>query len=155
MSYLVSIVRTDRHGSVPITLEEAIAATRKIAGWRHVEEDSSFHRQHGEDFFVLWHKDGELWAKTPDARELDSMIELAGVLDARVRGDEFETYETSERCYAHADDIDPRRDAERKSRNLLAQELRQQRLIRRGVIGFFVALGVAGFFVGRQFEGRR
>lgn len=155
MSYLVSIVRTDRHGSDSITLEEAIAATRKIAGWRHVEEDSSFHRQHGEDFFVLWHKDGELWAKTPDAWELDSMIELAGVLDARVRGDEFETHETSERCYARADDIDPRRDAERKSGNLLAQELRLQRLIRRGVIGFFVALGVAGFFVGRQFEGRR
>lgn len=155
MSYLVSIVRTDCHGSVPITLEEVIAATRTIAGWRHVEDDTSFHRQHGEDFFVLWHKDDELWAKTPDAWELDSMIELAGVLDARVRGDEFETHETSEPSYAHPDDINPGRDAERKSGNLLAQELRQQRLIRRGVIGFFVALGVAGFFVGRQFEGRR
>ena len=155
MSYLVSILRTDRRGSIPITLDEAIAAARSIAGWRHVEQDASFHRQRDDGSFVLWHKDGELWAKTPDAWELDAMIELAGALDARVRGDEFETYETGERSYAHPDDIKAMRDAERGSRNLLAQELRQQRRIRRGVIGFFVVLGVAGFLVGKQFETRK
>ena len=48
--------------------------------------------------------DGVLWANLPSDDLLALMIELAGKLAARVRGDEGETYRTVDATYAHPDD---------------------------------------------------
>jgi len=46
----------------------------------------------------------ELWARNPDERLLEAMIELARLLGARVRNDDFETLRSVDECYLHPDD---------------------------------------------------
>jgi len=152
MSYHVTILRTANGKAVPIELEAAVATAGMLEGWRYVAQDRSFHMQRGEDALALWYQDGELWTSNPEEWALDAMIAFAKPLEARVRGDEFETYETAARTYEHPDDLTSRRDSQRESKALLAASLREQRMIRRGIVGFFVALGTAGFFIGRSFE---
>jgi hypothetical protein len=48
--------------------------------------------------------EGELWTSNPSMPLLEPMIELAGYLGARVRGDELETYRTVDDRYIHPDD---------------------------------------------------
>ena len=79
------------------------------------------------------------------------MLVLARNLEARVRGDEWETYDNG-RTYLHADDIALRAEAETKSKKQLSRELNQQRFIRNSIIGFFVVLGIAGFVMGKWLE---
>ena len=50
----------------------------------------------------------ELWARNPDERLLEAMIELARLLGARVRNDDFETFRSLDECYLHPDDRDER-----------------------------------------------
>lgn len=48
--------------------------------------------------------DGELWANNPSDPLLSLMIELAGHLKARVRGDEYETCRSLDDTYVHPHD---------------------------------------------------
>lgn len=65
-------------------------------------------REVSGESFLLFYDGTELWAKTPSRAGLASMVNVAQALgeDARVRGDEGETYETADRTYAHPDDVD-------------------------------------------------
>ncbi len=104
MSYHVTILRTRKGKRRLIELEEAISATRRLRGWRYVDSTTSF-EFHGENgSFSLWFEDGELWTKNPDEWQLEVMICLATQLDARVRGDELETYISPAETYQHPDD---------------------------------------------------
>lgn len=58
----------------------------------------------GDESEIVIVDDGELWASNPSEPLLALMIELAGYLDARVRGDELETYRTVDDTYIHPDD---------------------------------------------------
>ena len=80
------------------------------------------------------------------------MLALARILNARVRGDEFETYESVEKTYFHSDDLSLRREAEARSKALVSKSTRDQKLIRNGIVGFFFALAVAGYWVGKWIE---
>ena len=52
--------------------------------------------------FIL--QNGQLWAKNPGEDEIETMLEVAHLLNARVRGDEFETYRSVNDTYIHPDD---------------------------------------------------
>jgi hypothetical protein len=152
MGYHVTILRSAAGKQQPIALDEARAAAASIDGWECVDSPPTFALEREERTLTLWYNDGELWTKNPDAWGLDQMVRLAGALDARVRGDEFETYSSSDETYSHPDDVQLGKEAEAASKLLLKAHLREQRVIRNGIIAFFVALAAIGYFIGKWFE---
>jgi len=71
-----------------------------------------------------------LWARNPDERLLEAMIELARLLGARVRNDDFETFRSLDECYLHPDDREaalaagrPGRSAPRRARLIACLKL--------------------------------
>lgn len=153
MGYHITILRTKESTVVPIGLEEVQAATQAIGGWQYVENDSAFVKKNGhENSCVIWYNDGELWAKNPSQWALEQMIALSLPLQARVRGDEFETYETVDKCYNHPDDVKLKIEAIKTSEALLVKNRKEQQLIRLVIIGLFILLGIVAFIVGKSFE---
>jgi hypothetical protein len=79
------------------------------------------------------------------------MLVLAKFLQARVRGDEWETYD-SDKTFLHPDDVSLREEAEAKSNAFLARELKHQKVFRNAIVGFFVALAAIFFLFGKWLE---
>lgn len=108
MGYHVSILRTASGGMQPISEEEVRHAIVRMDGRLDImpgkPEFFLYRPELGEDSEILLLDDGELWAKNPGEPFLQLMIELAGHLGARVRGDELETYRSLEEVYVHPDD---------------------------------------------------
>ena len=152
MGYHVTILRTRQGTQIPISLEEAVSATSSIDGWRYFKSPPTFEFQGKEGSCTLWYQDGELWTKTPEEWQLDAMVALAKRLGARVRGDEWETYDSTNKTFHHPDDVPLRKEAEARSKALLAHSTHEQRFIRTAIVGFFVVLGVIGYFVGKWLE---
>jgi hypothetical protein len=96
MSYHVTILRTEQGSQIPISLNETKVAAHDLK-WDFQESPPTFSLRANEGICTLWYQDGELWTKTPELWELEPMLVLAKHLSARVRGDEYETYETPER----------------------------------------------------------
>lgn len=153
MSYHVTILRSSQGKQHPISLNEAVSAAKSIEGWSYAETPPTFEYSGAEGTCALWYHDGELWTKNPDEWGINAMLVLARRLEARVRGDEWETCD-SDKTYLHPDDIPLRAEAETKSKVLLSRELKQQRFIRNIIIGIFVLLGIIGFLIGKWFENR-
>lgn len=151
MGYHVTILRSSQGKQLPISLNEAVSAAKSIEGWSYTETPPTFEYNCAEGTCALWYQDGELWTKNPEEWCINAMLVLAKRLEARVRGDEWETYDT-ERTYLHPDDIALRAEAETQSKALLSRELKQQRFIRNAIIGFFVVLAIIGFLIGKWFE---
>jgi hypothetical protein len=123
MGYHVSILRTNGATRVAITLSEAKSLLLGGTDWRFDSEDCAFVARNAEiEGETLWFQDGELWTKSPPDAMLAQMIELAKQLNARVRGDELETYESLEKSYTHPDDMN-----EKAAREAEAQVLRRRR----------------------------
>lgn len=106
MAYHVSILRT-RHGHrSPITRSEAEALSASHPACRigksHLGECEFVYVAGGEVKLRLILQDGELWTANPGPSELKLMIAIASQLDARVRGDEFETFLRQQRARRHA-----------------------------------------------------
>lgn len=117
MGYHVTILRTEQGQQIPISLEEIVSVTSNIDGWRYLESPPTFEFHSKEDSCTLWYQDGELWTKKPDEWQLGVMVSLAKRLNARVRGDELETYSAENETYQHPDDkseIDDQAEVSRK-----------------------------------------
>lgn len=157
MGYHLTILRSAQGRQVPILLDEARRAAQAL-GWTFDDsvensDGPAFVREAGADRAVLWHGEGELWTKNPDEWAIGEMIVLARALEARVRGDEFETYASlQEEPYLHADDVRMREEALRQSKASTADSMREQKRIRNVIVGFFVVLGAIAFLIGKSFE---
>ena len=152
MSYHLTILRSTNGRQIPITLDEARDAALAEGRWEFTPSPPTFELKCNAGSCTLWYDSGELWAKTPEPWELEPMLSLARILNARVRGDEFETYESVEKTYFHSDDLSLRREAEARSKALVSKSTRNQKFIRNGIVGFFFALAVAGYWVGKWIE---
>ena len=152
MGYHLTILRTAQGKQVPISLDEAKAAAGDLGGWNYTDSPPTFELRGKDGTFTLWHQDGELWTKTPEPSDLEPLLTLAKQLSARVRGDEFETYESTDKPFFHPDDLQLREEAESQSRALISRSRREQKLLRFFIVGFFVLLAVVGYFVGKWFE---
>ena len=108
MSYLVNILRGAGGTQCPIRIDEVEDVIRSAGGWTLIadREVTVIFTEADREVVCLWYSDGELWAKNPSDRGIDAMIALAKKLDARVRGDEYETYLTAAETYTHPDDKD-------------------------------------------------
>lgn len=110
MGYHVTILRTAAGSRQPIQPDQVRQAIGRMAGRLEIvpgkEELQLYLPQQGADGEAVWYEpgDGELWANNPGDQLLARMIELAGLLGARVRGDQLETYRTVDDTYLHPDD---------------------------------------------------
>ena len=128
MGYHVCIVRTAGSRTIPIQLAEAKTALLGRNAWRFEESQSAFVAlglPDGEEFMRL--QDGELWAKTPSEPMLGRMLTAAQHLNARVRGDELETYESVNKWYVHPDDEQELRERAKAKDAAAARRARRKR----------------------------
>lgn len=108
MGYHVAILRTASGQGVPIGEAEVRQAVKRMAGRLEVMPGKPdfwlYQPAIGEESEIVAFSEGELWTSNPGIPLLELMIELAGYLGARVRGDELETYRTVDDHYIHPDD---------------------------------------------------
>jgi len=125
MGYHVTTLRTRQGRPSPIAREEVEAtvgarpALQASPGEGRTLEVTV--KALGEESPLLVWQDGELWAKNPEAETLRLMLDLAGSLGARVRGDELETYRTPTETYVHPDDAALVRQANADVRKMIAR----------------------------------
>ncbi|KQV53936.1 MULTISPECIES: hypothetical protein [unclassified Duganella] len=143
MGYHISILRT---ASDPIRLEEVSLAVGRMSGRLAFDGDAQPDPQvyqparDGESEIMLL-EDGELWAKSPSEEFLRLMIDLAGLLGARVRGDELETYRAPDQTYHHPDDSGLIAEAAELSRKMASRQRSRDWLTRFATVGVAAMAG--------------
>ena len=104
----VRILRTQSGKAMPIhrpEIERALAGMGgKLAFLHGSEGEHIVMPALGDERERIVCEADELWARNPDERLLEAMIELARLLGARVRNDDFETLRSVDECYLHPDD---------------------------------------------------
>jgi hypothetical protein len=151
MSYHLTILRSTNGKQIPILLEDVKTAAHQMGNWEFTDSPPTFTFTLPQGEITMWYEtdEGEIWAKSQgEIWELYPMIALANSLNARVRGDEFETYETADKTYFHPDDEPIKKECLRVTQH----SLKEQRRIRNVIIGFFIILGIIAFIIGKQFE---
>ncbi len=143
MGYHISILRA---ASDPIGLEEVTQAISRMSGRLAFDQDAQpdpliCRPEQGDASEIMLLEDGELWAKNPSVEFLRLMIELAGLLGARVRGDELETYRTPDETYQHPDDSELIAEAAELSRKMASRQRSRDWFARFVMIGVFVLIG--------------
>lgn len=110
MGYHIQIIRSGQKDTA-ISEEEVESVVGGRFGFTIVRDDSgtisdTYKEIDGDNFVLSYAPPERLWAKPPTEAELQLMLDIAKVLgnNARVRGDEFETYETIDKTYTHPDD---------------------------------------------------
>jgi len=146
MGYHVTILRTSNGKQIPIAEAEIVGAIRGSSKFRAskakngepiIEIDTRTHPNP-----CVWHSDGELWTKNPDEPTLDGMCELASLLGARVRGDEFETYRSASDVYYHPDDEGLRLEALKTTSEMVRQTKRKSFVVHFCIFGTLLLLGI-------------
>ncbi len=153
MGYHLSIIRTKNREYDPIQLDELRSSVISNLGFTLDETQSPPSLLFpGNTPIVAWYSDGEIWAKNPSNHTIDQMITLAQKLNARVRGDEFKTYESSSKTYQHPDDFILEKRERANSMSLFQDDQRRQKYIRYVIIVSFILLGILGYNFGKWLE---
>ena len=151
MGYHLTILRSTHGKQLPISLDDAKHAAQAL-GWECEDTPRTLRLHAAEGTAVVWHQDGALWTKNPEAWAIAPMISLADALSARVRGDEFETYKPDGATFLHPDDVPLRREAQRQSTALLDGYRRDQKRMRNVIVAFFLLLAGIAYLIGKSFE---
>ena len=146
MGYHVSILRKEQGGLRPITRSEVenistLDFTVQVVD-SNVGECGFLFFVGGQECLWLTLQDGELWTSNPTSQEMELMLDVAKRLNARVRGDEFETYTTLGDTYIHPDDKDEIKKADELVRVLERRMRRNQILLHVFIFGFFIIMGL-------------
>jgi len=154
MSYHVTIVRTKGRLQEAISKDEvlALAASRDDLVLNEAEGGKLYISiaQKGASSPILVWQQGEIWTKTPDDETLQLMIDLARGLNARVRGEELETYSTPDHTYLHPDDIETSEKATQYTRLLVRQTRRRRWVVHGLIFGIMVLLGLVVAYLERR-----
>lgn len=127
MGYHVTILRTDGSKRVPIQKEEFLTAVRKYPEIRVNAAAGTAQLYAGADLrATLTWNDGEIVTKVPEADVIDMMLRIATDLNARVRGDSFETYRSATDTYIHPDDSSNVQTAEAARTALVSKHKRRR-----------------------------
>lgn len=135
MGYHVEIVRTSGNDVIPISetdIEVAISedpSMRFLDGALYLNEEP-----------VLSYSGGILWLNNPEESDLSRMVLLAESLDARVRGDELETYNSEGNFYYHPDDKSAVTKKKKIESSLITRKKRDQLKLNIGLISAFLLL---------------
>lgn len=151
MSYHITILRTQGGQKEGISLPEVKTAVASMPDLRikstaggHLEISTFTHDN--QEALLVW-KEGEIWTRNPERDTLQIMLKLAEKLNARVRGDEWETYRTPEESYRHQDDLAAIQVAYQEAKQFIGMIKRKRWLVSGAIIGGFIILGlVVGYF---------
>ncbi|MCK4706406.1 MAG: hypothetical protein KAT90_13075 [Gammaproteobacteria bacterium] len=91
---------------------------------------------------------GELWLKNPEPTDLNNMLMLANEMGARVRGDEFETYESVNKTFVHPDDVELISSAQQEFKELKRSAKNRTYLLNAKIFSFFVLLILVFYTLG-------
>ncbi len=153
MSYHINILRTKNGNYDPIQLDELQKPSISNLGFKLDETQSiptlTFP---GNSTFIAGYADGMIWTENPDDETIFKMVELAQQLNARVRGDEYETYELSGKTYKHPDDDILKEREIAAGEAFLLRDIRRQKNIRNGIILLFIILGGIAYIFGKWLE---
>jgi hypothetical protein len=143
MGYHLTILRTDREAQKPLSRAELERAAASIPGWRlEAEKPQVSFFVNDREVVTLWLDNGELWTKNATDEAVTAMIQLATALNARVRGDEFETYRAVNDTYVHPDDKRKKATAEAQGNAIVRRTKRNQWILNISIFSFFVILGL-------------
>lgn len=153
MGYHVAILRTRNGQRIPITENEVDSLVASLSGSRIKLDERNKNvlnvviAKDGKDVSWLAFQDGRLWTKNPEENEIQVMIDIAKQLDARVRGDEFETFRTPTETFPHPDDrLDIQRAEESAKRLRKTARSKQLRLNLALILIFLLLAGLATFY---------
>lgn len=146
MGYHVTILRTDKGKKIPILQNEVeqlissvdvLKAKQDSLGRVLITDSTGV----DPDLFLVW-QDGEIWAKSPDEKTIQLMINIAEKLQARarVRGDELETYSNYNESYIHEDDKEEFYRILNLRKKLKSRVLVRKIYSRIAVVAFFIFL---------------
>ncbi len=135
MGYHVTILKTEAGEPISLTREVILKGIKNFPKFTFV--DNTVYRN-GE--FFLDYSNGELWLKNPDEKDLEDMISIANNIGARVRGDEYETYESCERFFIHPDDEVLVEKAKVESESIRKKTKRNQFILNASIFSFFLCL---------------
>ena len=128
MGYHVTILKTERRKPIPIGKDEFISVARQLPELRVNEATGQAEMYSaGKLRATLVWNNGEIWTKVPESDVIEVMLRIAGPLNARVRGDELETYKTGSEMFIHPDDKLEAENAEAIRKELVSKHRRKQR----------------------------
>jgi hypothetical protein len=143
MGYHVTILRTTKGKPSPLIESEIHNAVSEFPQFSF-QNNAVF--RNGEFFLAL--NNGELWLKNPETNDISDMLLLANSMRARVRGDEFETYESQDKTYIHPDDKGLVSKANKELENIKKQSRKRSMLLNISIFTFFVLLVVLFKYMG-------
>ena len=154
MSYHVSIIRTNAGRPEPIAQEEVVKAIANDKAFAIVEKQDELMEielvdKAGAGKVLVW-QDGEIWTKNPDPETLQAMLELAKLLKARVRGDEFETYRTVDDTFIHPDDKPALARAQAATSDVVRTTRKRKWLMNSAIIAFFFLAAALVTYCGQR-----
>jgi hypothetical protein len=103
----------------------------------------------GSKVLLIW-QDGEIWTRNPELETLTEMIVLAHRLQARVRGDEFETYRSPGDTYRHPDDAGAIEAANRETERVIKSTRLRQWKLNASIFGAFLLLALLTAYLSRR-----
>ena len=92
-SFILNEIKTALHNNTDFELQEK-GKVVKI-----------FSKEEENDLVAFYHN-GMIWSEKYSEEQIIFLLKLSNALDARVRGDEYETYETSTKTFIHPDDVE-------------------------------------------------
>jgi hypothetical protein len=142
LGYHVSILRSN--DPIPRGETERLVEQRPDVVLTRTSEDHFEFSTSGssEDGPLLVWQAGEIWSKNPERSTLELMLDLAKALDARVRGDELETYSSPDETYAHPDDAGAQQDARVELERTQLETRRRQLKLNIAIFGTFALLAL-------------
>ncbi|MFC1747383.1 hypothetical protein ACFL2V_01105 [Pseudomonadota bacterium] len=150
MSYHVTILRTVGGKENPISEAEV---TGKLSSIREVEIEKNkeglliiYVGKHGKNSPILIWQEGVIWTANPNEETLSFMLDIAEKFNARVRGDDLETYLSLGKTFFHPDDLGEHEKLENNIDHVIKRTKRKQRIANFITYGFFIVLAlVAGY----------
>ena len=108
MGYYLTIVRTNGEKQNPISKDEIVSLVNSGESYSFEDHGNYLNirktSESGQDFYFIY-QDGLVWIKNPEPEHVDALVDVAKILGGRVRGDEFETYISSNETFVHPDDL--------------------------------------------------
>ncbi len=143
MGYHVAIIRTSGEENDSITLAELQDHSARNSDWTlETTESHPSYTYTGATPLTCWLTDGELWTTNPDEEGLKIMLGLASDLGARVRGDEFETYNDDLTTYNHPDDVKAKGQAAESGEELMRKARKRQWKLNLSIASFFIVIAL-------------
>ena len=146
MGYHVEILRTQGDQLLPISkneLESLVSCTPNLRIEESMlgEADLLF-LQGDREICRLTLQHGRLWTKNPEEEEMLAMLDIAPKLNARVRGDELETYRSLHEYYVHPDDEKALRKLKEESSRSIKISHRKTIIINAIIFGIFILIAL-------------